>query len=174
MAQPQPEKSTIGECPAHVAEAIVAMSGSPAPAVSRARVAPVVSPAAVVADGKPCLMVLGLPPSCVELVRDTLCHWADQGRHWVGAAQQWHVQPVLASDPGISGWLATQQRWALWVDTDAEAFRRAWRHLLALVEAGGPRQLLLIHPRDVSRAGLLENLQQAAAQFLDVELVVLA
>ena len=45
---------------------------------------------------------------------------------------------------------------------------------MTLVEQGGPQQLLLIHPSQLTRPGLLENLQHAAAQFLHRELVVLA
>ena len=73
--------------------------------------------------------------------------------------------PLLASQ---------QRRWALWVDSDADAFRRAYRTLKILRRHPGPSRLLALHAPGLPRAGLLSNLQHGARRFLDIELVVLS
>ena len=84
---------------------------------------------------------------------------------------------VVALDPASPHLplLASQQRrWALWVDSDADAFRRAYRTLKILRRHPGPSRLLALHAPGLPRAGLLSNLQHGARHFLDIELVVLS
>ncbi|SEL75601.1 hypothetical protein SAMN04488129_11573 [Halomonas daqiaonensis] len=68
---------------------------------------------------------------------------------------------------------AQQSRWALWVDSDPNAFRRAFRQLTQLKDREGPTRLLAVHSPDMPRKGLLENLQQAAWSCLGIELLVM-
>ncbi|MDI5987263.1 hypothetical protein QLQ85_20960 [Halomonas sp. M4R5S39] len=153
-------------CPRHVAEMLreLAVAGPSAPAVSCV--------AAAVT-----LMVLGLPdgsPRQARRVGALLDHWAGQGRRWVGDPSAWKVVPIEATSAHLPLLASQQSRWALWVEGDAEAFRRAWRVLMRLAERPGPRRLLAMHPPGISRQGLLDNLQQAAMAYLGIELVVLA
>ena len=120
------------------------------------------------------LLVIGLPERDLERVRDLLSDWQGRGRRWVGDAGQWRLVPVGVESPHLPLLAEQQSHWALWVDADAEAFRRAWRLLLSLAERGGPRRLLLVHSPGLGRRGLLDNLQQAAAHYLGIQLVVLA
>lgn len=138
--------------------------------------APAAAPAPpVVTDGAAnTLMVVGLPASQLERARELLDYWQEQGRRWVGDPRRWRLVPVIADSAHLSLLASQQPRWVLWVEADAEGFRRAWRLLLAMAEGGGPGQLLLMHPPGLGRRGLLENLRQAAARYLGVELVVLA
>ena len=110
-------------------------------------------------------MVVGLPPdAAAETVTERLAGWARRGRRWVGDPASPHL-PLLASQ---------QRRWALWVDSDADAFRRAYRTLKILRRHPGPSRLLALHAPGLPRAGLLSNLQHGARHFLDIELVVLS
>ncbi|XKE45400.1 hypothetical protein LG302_18940 [Halomonas organivorans] len=123
------------------------------------------------------LMVVGLPspaPRQAERVSALLEHWADQGRRWVGDPRGWKVVPLAVTSPHLGVLVEQQKRWALWVDADAEAFRRAMAVLSRLVAGGGPRRLLAVHPPDLPRQGLLENLRQAARRYLGVDLLVMA
>ena len=98
----------------------------------------------------PTLMVVGLPPDAAA----------------VAMHRRLHINlPLLASQ---------QRRWALWVDSDADAFRRAYRTLKILRRHPGPSRLLALHAPGLPRAGLLSNLQHGARHFLDIELVVLS
>lgn len=179
-ASQQQDGAALG-CPTHVAEALMALARSaPAQPVPRRSAptppAPSASPApsAVTEGASNILMVVGLPASQLERARELLEHWREQGRRWVGDPRRWRLVPVIADSPHLPLLAAQQPRWVLWVEADAEGFRRAWRLLLAMAEGGGPGQLLLMHPPGLGRRGLLENLQQAAARYLGVELVVLA
>lgn len=168
-----------GSCPTHVAEALIALAGqapsaSRPPPVAAPSPAAVPSPAAASSASPATLLIVGLPTRQLERARESLAHWHDQGRRWVGDPLRWQLVPVAADSPHLPLLAAQQPRWALWVEADAESFRRAWRLLLALTEAGGPGRLLLLHPPGIRRPGLLDNLQQAAAHYLGVELVVLA
>ncbi|MNN57996.1 hypothetical protein D3C81_1730170 [compost metagenome] len=78
-----------------------------------------------------------------------------------------------ADSPHLAVLASQQSRWALWVDGDADGFRRVYRTLRRLREQGGPQRLLVLHDGIASHAGLLRNLQQAAAGFLDTELLLL-
>ncbi|RTR04441.1 hypothetical protein [Halomonas nitroreducens] len=123
------------------------------------------------------LVVVGLPgtsPRQARRVTDLLAHWADQGRRWVGDPAAWKVVPLDVASPHLALLADQQQRWALWVEGDAEAFRRAFGVLRRLAAARGPRRLLAVHPPGLARRGLLDNLQQAARAYLDIELLVMA
>lgn len=123
------------------------------------------------------LVVVGLPgksPYHTQRVLDLLEHWAGQGRRWVGSAAQWRVAPVDVTSPDLPLLLTQQPRWALWVDNDPDAFRRAFRLLTRLAERRGPRRLLAVHSPDLPRRGLLDNLKQAARGCLGIELLVMA
>ncbi|MND93654.1 hypothetical protein D3C80_858460 [compost metagenome] len=78
-----------------------------------------------------------------------------------------------ADSPHLAVLASQQSRWALWVEGDADGFRRVYRTLRRLREQGGPQRLLVLHDGIASHAGLLRNLQQAAAGFLDTELLLL-
>lgn len=122
------------------------------------------------------IMVAGYPDSaaCSGAVNAVLRHWAASGGRWVGDPASWRVVPVLVSHPGLSTLVAQESRWGLWVSRDSDAFRSAFRTLRTLVAAGGPRRILALHEPTVYRRGLLANLRQAAAEFLGVDLIVLA
>lgn len=181
---PRPPQET---CPDHVAEMLVTMVGTqPTAAHSVDPDRPARSSA-----GKPTLerrpashlvhattlMVLGLPGSgsphtgrVIELFE----YWADQGREWVGNPHAWRVVALPVGSPHLPVLVSEQARWALWVDADPEAFRRAYRVLKQVADRGGPKRLVLVHPPSVGRQGLLSNLRHAAASYLGIELLVLA
>lgn len=153
-------------------------AGEPAPGFPPAPVAASDSPAPAVAaalETAPCtLMVVGLGDDRSGRAAEVLEAWARAGSRWVGDPARWRVVVVDAASPHLAPLCAQQSRWALWVDADVDAFRRAYRVLLQLTAAGGPRRLLALHPPGWPRRGLLANLEQVAASFLGVELVVLA
>lgn len=154
-----------------------ALAGEPAPGFLQAAAASD-SPAPAVAaalETTPCtLMVVGLGGDRSGRAGEVLEAWARAGSRWVGDPARWRVVAVDAASPHLAPLCAQQSRWALWVDADVDAFRRAYRVLLQLAAAGGPRRLLALHPPGWPRRGLLANLEQVAASFLGVELVVLA
>lgn len=122
------------------------------------------------------LMVVGLPGQSAhqrERVTATLAHWAEAGWRWVGEPSDWQIVAVETTSPHLRLLASQQSRWALWVERDTEAFRRAYRLLKGLDKADGPRRLLVVHPPGLGRRGLLDNLRQAAAG-LGIELLVLA
>ena len=49
-----------------------------------------------------------------------------------------------------------------------------YRVLRQLREHGGPRRLLALHEPHLPRRGLLDNLGNASARYLDIELLLLA
>ena len=126
-------------------------------------------------DTAPCtLMVLGLGESRSGHAAEVLEAWARAGKRWVGDPARWRIVAVDAASPQLAPLYAQQPRWALWVEGEGDAFRRAYRVLRQLAAAGGPRRLLALHPPGWPRRGLLANLQQVAASCLGIELVVLA
>lgn len=128
-----------------------------------------------VAEARP-LLVVGLPGHSrqqLDRVREMLAHWAGEGWRWVGDPLAWKLVPVATTSAHLGLLAREQSRWALWVDRDREAFRRAYRALRCL-EAIGPRRLLVIHPPELGRRGLLDNLREAAASDFGIDLLVLA
>ncbi|HSH47621.1 MAG TPA: hypothetical protein VK991_03435 [Halomonas sp.] len=123
------------------------------------------------------LIVIGLPgnaPDAATRVTELLDHWQGQGHRWIGSPLHWRVVPLDLESPHLATLARHQSRWALWVDADAEAFRRAFSVLRRLHERHGPRRLIAVHSPHLPRRGLLENLRQAAASCLGIELLVLA
>ncbi len=123
------------------------------------------------------LMIVGLAGgenAATQPVHDALQRWHAQGQRWVGDPEAWRLVPISVDSPHLSTLLGQQGHWALWVGDDGDGFRRAYRTLKRLAQRGGPKRLLLVHPPLASRAGLLGNLQQAAAEFLGFELWVVA
>lgn len=121
------------------------------------------------------MMVLGLPDgaeSDVTTVTRALRRWHEQGQRWVGEPDAWRVVAMDPTSPHLAVLAKQQSRWALWVGDDPDGFRRAYRVLKQLAQRHGPHRLLLVHPQLPSRAGLLDNLQQAAAQFFGIQLLV--
>ncbi|MCD6008397.1 MAG: hypothetical protein U9Q35_14705 [Pseudomonadota bacterium] len=119
------------------------------------------------------LMIVGLAGdenASLQPVHDALQRWCEQGQRWVGEPEQWRLVPIAVDSPHLATLLGQQGHWALWVGDDGDGFRRAYRTLKRLAQRGGPKRLLLVHPPFASRAGLLSNLQQAAAEFLGLEL----
>lgn len=121
------------------------------------------------------LFVLGHPDGSASewCVRSLLEYWAHEGRAWVGNPASWQIIFVAASTPSLSLVARHARRWGLWVHKDRQGFRRAYHALRALAQAGGPRRVLAMHEPRMTTRGLLNNLRQAAKEYLDVELVVL-
>lgn len=119
------------------------------------------------------LIVAG-PERCIDTVRSLLDHWQAEGYRWVGDPEDWHIVPLSPDSPHLSTLASEQPRWAIWVDRDAEAFRRGLATLTRLRQGGAPQRLLAVHHPDVPRRGLLENLRQAAASRLGIDLLVIA
>lgn len=122
------------------------------------------------------LVTLGLPQgarSDTAPVIQALERWHDQGQRWVGDPSAWRVVAIETESPHLPVLATQQSRWALWVDNDPDGFRRAYRTLKRLAQHNGPQRLLLVHPPLPSRTGLLDNLQQAAASFLGIQLLII-
>ncbi|PAU79367.1 hypothetical protein CK498_03065 [Halomonas salipaludis] len=128
--------------------------------------------AAVSCSGDRALLVVGLPDGDTARVYRLLDAWRHQGQAWVGDPQGWRVVALDENSPHLATLAAQQTRWALWVDSDPDAFRRSYCLLRRLAERGGPHGLLLLHPRLGVSRGLLNNLRQAAADFLGIRLLM--
>ncbi len=122
------------------------------------------------------LMVLGLPDTSAHQCQrawDALARWHNNGHRWIGHPDEWRVVALESSSPHLSVLADQQSRWALWVDGDLDSFRRAYVTLRELAELGRSWRLLVLHPGIPSHRGFLTNLQQAAASFLGIELLLL-
>lgn len=123
------------------------------------------------------LMMVGLAPGPerpqLERMQRTLERWHANGHIWLGPPGNWRLVAMQADSPHLHTLASQQPRWGLWVNGDLDGFRRAYLTLRRLRENGGPRRLLVLHPGFTSHAGLLGNLRQAAASFLDIELLLL-
>ena len=134
-------------------------------------------PAAAAPAIRHILMAVGAPGGerdQVEHVRGWLSRWQARGSSWVGDVDSWAVVPVAADSDQLPTLAARAVRWGLWIEDGPSAFRRAFALLIALAENGGPTRLLALHAPGMPRAGLLQNLQQAAEAYLGIELLVLA
>lgn len=143
--------------------------------------------APTIADDKPAtiappkpkipLIVVGLPGGGapqVKKVKARLEQWSTQGRSWAGAPDDWDIRIVMAESADIAQLRDQYSRWALWINSDADAFAAMYRTLRQLHERGGPRRLLALHEPHLPRQGLLDNLRGAAEYYLNMELLVLA
>lgn len=122
------------------------------------------------------LMVVGLPDgSAQQSARawQTLQRWHANGHRWIGDPHSWRIVALDTASPHLTILASQQARWALWVDSDLDSFRRAYLTLRRLAEAGGPGRLLVLHPGITSHRGLLDNLRDAAASYLGIELLLL-
>lgn len=123
------------------------------------------------------LMTLGLPEGAdadTAPVINALRRWREQGQQWVGDPEAWRVVPLDVTNPHLPTLMQQQSRWALWVDDDADGFRRAYGTLKQLaLHPSKPPRLLLVYPALTSGAGLLGNLRDAASQFLGIQLVMI-
>lgn len=102
----------------------------------------------------------------------TLERWHQQGHQWIGHPNRWRVLPVENSRLDLHALTLQQPRWGVWIDSDLEAFRRAFRNLRQLSEQGGPDHVLALHP-GFSRQGLLGNLRDAAQHYLGIRLLLI-
>nr|WP_163503354.1 hypothetical protein [Halomonas socia] len=127
---------------------------------------------ALSSSGDRAMLVVGLPGGDTARVYRLLEAWRSQGQAWVGDPQGWRVVALDENSPHLATLAAQQTRWALWVDSDPDAFRRSYCLLRRLAERGGPHGLLLLHPRLGASRGLLNNLRQAAADFLGIRLLM--
>ena len=144
--------------------------------VSSTAVAPAAPPVAPT-RAKTVLMVVGLPgrgPRQAERVKARLEQWAALGRRWAGTPDAWDVRLVMPDDPALPRLAREHARWALWVDSSADAFSDTYRTLCQLARGGGPRRLLALHEPHLPRAGLLDNLHDAAHAYVGIELLILA
>lgn len=122
------------------------------------------------------LVVVGLSPHQYQVnkVKSRLSQWSALGRRWAGNPDDWDIHlidPATANLPLLS---ARYSRWALWVNSDADAFMSMYRILRQVHDNKGPKRLLALHEPHLPRQGLLDNLREAAAGYLDTELLLLA
>ncbi|WP_404376510.1 hypothetical protein [Vreelandella aquamarina] len=163
---PAAEPVSAEEASAHAQEV---MSPTVAAATESATVAP--------PKPKRPLVVVGLPykgAAQVDKVRGRLGQWSALGRQWAGDPQDWDIHIAMPDSDSLADLAERYTRWALWVNSDADAFATMYRALRQLREHGGPQHLLALHEPHLPRQGLLNNLRDAAAHYLDIELLLLA
>ncbi|MCD6005612.1 hypothetical protein ACSTAY_00620 [Vreelandella alkaliphila] len=123
------------------------------------------------------LIVIGMPnggDQQVARVKGRLAQWSVLGRRWAGDPDDWDIHIVNADAANLGQLKERFPRWALWINSDADAFAQMYRSLRQVQENGGPRQLLALHEPNLPRRGLLDNLREAASYYLDIELLLLA
>lgn len=153
---------------------------SPGPMTYRSPVVPsaaAMEPPVTPPKRKTPLMVIGLSgdgPVEERKVSARLGQWAALGRAWAGDPADWDVRIVMPDAPELATLSQQHRRWALWVDSDADAFARMYHLLKQLRQHNGPQRLLALHEPHLPRQGLLANLQQAAGHYLGIELLLLA
>lgn len=112
------------------------------------------------------LMLLGSAQEAV-LAHQALERWHRQGQRWVGDPARWCVQAVDNYQPDPA-----QSRWGIWLGSDLDGFRRAFKTLSVLRDRGGPTQVLALHA-GLPREGLLNNLHEAAQRYLAMRLLLI-
>lgn len=118
---------------------------------------------------------LGKQPSQVTgSYKKVFERWAEQGKKWIGAVEQWQFVSVGPEHPELRELASNCRHWALWIDDDLDGFANAYRCLKALAETGQVKQVLALHEPVSSRRGLLSNLQQVAQQYFGLQLLVFA
>ncbi|GEN27934.1 hypothetical protein HVA01_15800 [Halovibrio variabilis] len=156
----------------HVAESVQE------PPLAAATASAVVAPVAAKPPGpKIPLVVVGLPGSGapqVSKVKARLGQWSALGRSWAGDPDDWDIHIVKAEATNLAQLRDEYSRWALWINSDADAFAAMYRTLRLLREHGGPNRLLALHEPHLPRQGLLDNLREAADYYLSMQLLVLA
>lgn len=122
------------------------------------------------------LIVVGLSTHRyqIEKVKERLTQWSALGRRWAGDPDSWDIQLVDPASTNLATLVSRCPRWALWVSSDADAFMPMYRVLRQVRENNGPQRLLALHEPHLPRQGLLDNLREAAAGYLGIELLVLA
>lgn len=110
----------------------------------------------------------------VSKVKARLEQWSALGRSWAGEPDEWEIRIVRADAANLAQLRDECSRWALWVNSDADAFAAMYRTLRQVSECGGPSRLLALHEPHLPRQGLLDNLREAAEYYLKMELLVLA
>ncbi|WP_016915730.1 hypothetical protein [Vreelandella stevensii] len=123
------------------------------------------------------LVVVGLSSAGavqVDKVKGRLAQWASLGRQWAGDPQEWDIKVAQPETGSLTALAERYPHWALWVNSDAEAFASMYRALRQMRERGGPARLLALHEPHLPRQGLLDNLRDAAEHYLQIELLLLA
>ncbi|RUR29158.1 hypothetical protein [Vreelandella nanhaiensis] len=118
--------------------------------------------------------VTGHGVQAVSRVKSRLEQWSEIGRSWAGSPDDWDIHLVNAGAPDLARLSAQHTRWALWINSDAQAFSQMYRVLREARENGGPQRLLALHEPHLPRQGLLNNLRDAAAYYLATDLLLLA
>ncbi|RUR41365.1 hypothetical protein [Vreelandella populi] len=118
--------------------------------------------------------VTGHGVQAVSRVKSRLVQWSELGRTWAGSPDDWDIHLVNVAGPDLARLSAQHTRWALWINSDAQAFSQMYRVLREARENGGPQRLLALHEPHLSRQGLLNNLRDAAAHYLATDLLLLA
>lgn len=105
---------------------------------------------------------------------EAILRYHQEGRQWVGDPNQWNIVVRSPLDEDFLEYAQRFGRWALWLDTDVQGFQRAYHTLKDLQHrcSKTPR-MLLMHPPVQSRRGLVNNVQQIARDFFQIELLVL-
>lgn len=110
----------------------------------------------------------------IDQVRERLSNWSQAGYQWVGDVGQWDIEIF---DPGQAN-IPDCKRWALWVESDLQAFENSYQILKELAARNAsnkiPPRILALYEPNVSSKGLLRNLAELAARYFAIELVVLA
>ncbi|MCC5901301.1 MAG: hypothetical protein JJT87_05170 [Halomonas sp.] len=122
------------------------------------------------------LVVVGLPAHQhqVSNVTGRLSQWSALGRQWAGEPDGWDIHLVDPATANLPSLVSRYPRWALWVSSDADAFMYMYRVLRQVHDNNGPKRLLALHEPHLPRQGLLDNLREAAAAYLDTDLLLLA
>ncbi|HEY0287219.1 MAG TPA: hypothetical protein VGC62_09455 [Pseudomonas sp.] len=117
-------------------------------------------------------LILFGPTQAAGPAHKTLERWHQQGHQWIGHPARWRMLPVDNNHRDLQTLTRQQPRWGLWIDSDLDAFRRAFQTLRQLSEQGGPDHVLALHA-GFPRQGLLNNLREAAHRYLGVRLLLI-